>query len=138
LQREEAALTARYRNSEIDPSLTLQNSVYEIESQNRRLKKELRTLDLQLKRTSAELAKERAIEVADMDDSDYDALRGRKLREQLQELNEQIQKGSDLKNQIEGECEGLKREIDGMMEELVSLGKKSVKSVRKSGSRGRR
>jgi chromosome segregation ATPase len=139
-QREEAALIAKYRaqlNNDVDDTTSLQTAVYEIEGSNRKLKNEIRTLDLQLKRTSLELEKEQSIVVEEIDPEDEGIVRGRKISEQLSEVNDQIAKGEQLKNELDRECLTLKAEIDSMMEELVAMNKRSIASVRKS-SRSRK
>jgi hypothetical protein len=134
-QREEAAQIAKYREELTSPftdTASLQTAVYEIEGTNRKLKKELRTLDLQLKRTHLELEKERGTVVEEIDPDDEGILRGRKMTEQLAEVDDQITKGEQLKGELDRECLGLQREIDRMMEELVTMDKRSVASVRRS------
>lgn len=134
-EREEAALIAKYRdqiNSDIDSTMTLQNAVYEIEGSNRRLRKDLKTLDLQLKRTRKELEQERAIVVDEIEDYEEQIRQAESMEGQLQEVNEQIQKGEDLKEQLENECVSIQQEIDSLMEQLVAMNKRSVRNSRKN------
>jgi chromosome segregation ATPase len=135
-QREEAALIARYR-AEIergaDPAITLQTAVYDIEGANRKLKKELKALDTQLKRTVSELEEERGAVVDEIDENDPIILRGRKIQQEVIEVNSQAQTARQLKAGLEQECFALKEEIEEMMEELVAMDKRAVGVVRKSG-----
>jgi hypothetical protein len=135
-QREEAALIARSR-AEIergpDPSITLQAAVYDIEGSNRKLKKELRALDVQLKRTVTELEEERAAVVDEIDENDPIILRGRKIQQEVVDVNQQAEIARQLKAGLDQECLALKDEIDEMMEELVAMDKRSVASVKKAG-----
>lgn len=134
-EREEAALIAKYRdqiNNDIDSTMTLQNAVYEIEGANRRLQKELKTLNLQLKRTSKELEQERNTVVEEVGDYEDQIIQARNMEEQLEQVNEQIQKGEELKDQLENECVSIQQEIDALMEQLVAMNKRSVRNTRKS------
>ena len=134
-EREEAGVIARYReqaNGAIDDTIPLQQAVYEIEGANRKLKKELRTLDLQLKRTTNELEQERKTTVEEVDENDPRIEQARELAEQLAEVNEQISKGEELKAQLEDECEEIQQQIDTIMEQLVAMDKRSVRNVRRT------
>jgi hypothetical protein len=134
-QREEAALVARYRaqiENDPDPTVTLQAAVYDIEGANRKLKKEIRTLDAQLKRTISELEGERGIMVDEIDENDPIILRVKKMQAEVIEANEQTDLGRQLKAGLDEECLKLKDEIEEMMQELVAMNKRSVASVRKS------
>ena len=133
-EREEAAVIAKYReqvNGAIDETVPLQTAVYEIEGANRKLKKELRTLELQLKRTTNELEQERNTEVDEIDESDPRIAQARELAGQLAEVNEQIAKGEELKAQLDDECEQIQLQIDEIMEQLVAMDKRSVRNARK-------
>lgn len=134
-QREEASVIARYReqvNGAIDDTTPLQTAVYEIEGANRKLRKELKTLDLQLKRTTNDLEQERRMEVDDFDENDPRIEKARELEEQLAEVTEQISKGEQLKAQLDDECEEIQQQIDTIMEQLVAMDKRSVRNVRKT------
>lgn len=133
-QREEAAVVARFReqaNGAIDETIPLQTAVYEIEGANRKLKKELRTLDLQLKRTTNELEQERHTDVDDIDENDPRIAQAQELETQLTEVNGQIAKGEELKAQLDAECEEIQAQIDEIMEQLVAMDKRSVRYARK-------
>jgi hypothetical protein len=134
-QREEAALVARYRaqiEGDPDPTVTLQAAVYDIEAANRKLKKEVRMLEGQLKRTLSELEEERGRFVEEIDENDPIILRGRKIQAEVIAANEQTEVGRQLKAGMDQECLKLKHEIEAMMEELVAMNKRSVASARKS------
>ena len=136
-QREEAAVVAKLREQikgEIDETIPLQTAVYEIETANRKLKKELKTLDLQMKRTTNELEQEKNIEVEDFAEDDERIVQARNMEQQLNEVNEQIEKGEKLKEQLEEECQSIQEEIDYIMEQLVAMNKRSVRNARKQGA----
>jgi hypothetical protein len=135
-QREEAGLIARYRDQldeDPDPSVNLQAAVYEIEGENRKLKKELRTLESQLRRTALELDQEREVVVDEIDENDPMILRGRKMEEQLAEATEQVGEARARKAQYEQECLALQQEIDAMTAELVAMNRRSVSAKKKAG-----
>jgi hypothetical protein len=137
-QREEAALIARYRDQleeDPDPLVTLQSAVYEIEGANRKLRKEFRTLESQLKRTAAELDQERQIVVDEIDENDPLIVRGRKMEEQRAQIARQVEEKTAVKAQCEQECLALRQEIDDMMKELVAMNRRSVAAKKKKGKK---
>ncbi|KAH0789610.1 hypothetical protein GPJ56_006473 [Histomonas meleagridis] len=131
-EREEASLIAKYRdeNKQSKQVPSLQSSVYEVESANRRLKKEIKTLNLQLKRTAAELESEK--NSGNEEEEGYEEMEQqlesiRHMEQQIIEINQQIDKGKVLHGKLTQKCDMLQEEIQEMMNELVSLNSKNTK-----------
>ena len=129
-EREEASLIAKYRD-ELKPKQvpSLQSSVYEIEGSNKRLKKEIKTLNLQLKRTAAELESEK--NAGNDEEEGYEEMEQqlesiRHMEQQIAEINQQISKGKVLYAKLTEKCDAIQEEIQEMMNELVSMDSRSV------------
>ncbi|OHS93285.1 hypothetical protein TRFO_11900 [Tritrichomonas foetus] len=138
--REEAATIARYREELANPvqsTQSLQNAVYDITEQNKKLNSNVKNLELQLKRTSAELEQERSKRVDEISDTDPELIAGRAIESQISEVNDEITRASAERDQVAAECDQIKEEIEKLTEELVSLDKRSVATLR-SKTRGRK
>ena len=139
--REEAATIARYREELANPvqsTQSLQNAVYDISDQNKKLTANLKNLELQLKRTTAELEQERNKEVEVIDDDDPELVAGRELEKQIEEINQKIQMAKKEKDILNAECEQLRDEIENLTEGLVAADKRSVASIRNKTTRQRK
>ncbi|KAK8838726.1 hypothetical protein M9Y10_032765 [Tritrichomonas musculus] len=133
LKREEASIIYYLRNELENPSpsgQSLQASCHSIQDQNQKIKKEIKTLDSQLKRYKVELEQEKQKAVQIIDDNDPELIAGRQLAAQIQEINQEIEQSNKEKESLINDCESLKNEIESMTEELVALDNRSIAQTR--------
>lgn len=129
LEREEASIISHLRDELKNPNpsgQSLQNLCSIIQDQNKKIKKEIKTLDSQLKRYKVDLDQERQKEVQIIDDNDPELIAGRQVEEQISEINKEIEQRNKEKESLINECESLKSQIESMTEELVSLDNRSI------------
>jgi len=128
LEREEAANVVRIRNICNKPIeyMPLQKAVYETETSNKKLQKEIKVLELQYRRTIEDLEKENSIEPPVIQENNDLLLRARSAKEQLEKMEKQIGNYSKMKENLQMECDEIANEIDKITERLVSYDKRSI------------
>lgn len=118
--REEAALVVKYRNEKANNiRRTLQESVYDTETTNKRLKKEIKSLGMQLKEILSALDLENQQELPNIEEIEEAVGSVRKDKAKLEKLNKQIESTENQKEDLYKECCALQDEIEKMTEILA-------------------